>query len=76
VYNRLERRVGWTLTITGAAAALLVALYFLVVIPWAPAAVKLAVELLLVGLAVLFVSVLRQRLFMLKTDRYSRDIKR
>ncbi len=76
VYNRVERRIGWMLTITGLSAALLVALYFLVVLPWAPAAVKLAVELLLVGLAVLFVSVLRQRRFMLKTDRYSRDVKR
>jgi anti-sigma factor RsiW len=76
VYNRVERRVGWILTVTGASALLLVATYFLVVLPWAPTAVKLAVELLLVGLAVLFVSVLRQRLFMLKSDRYSRDVKR
>ncbi len=76
VYNRVERRVGWILTATGAAAVLIVALYFLVVLPWAPTAVKVAVELLLVGLAVLFVSVLRQRLFMMKSDRYSRDVKR
>jgi anti-sigma factor RsiW len=76
VYNRVERRVGWILTATGLAAVLLVVLYFVVVLPWAPAAVKLAVELLLVGLAVLFVSVLRQRWFMMKTDRYSRDVKR
>lgn len=76
VYNRVERRVGWILMATGAGAVLMVVLYFLVVLPWAPAAVKLAVELMLVGLAVLFVSVLRQRLFMMKTDRYSRDVKR
>lgn len=76
VYNRLERRVGWILTVTGASALLLVATYFLIVLPWAPTAVKVAVELLLVGLAILFVSVLRQRLFIVKTDRYSRDVKR
>jgi anti-sigma factor RsiW len=76
VYNRLERRVGWLLTIVGAAGLAALALYFIVVIPWAPAPIKLLVELLLVGLGVLFVSVLRQRLAMRKTDRYSRDVKR
>lgn len=76
VYNRLERRTGWTLTVIGAVAILLLALYIVVVIPWAPPLVKLGVEILLLGLGVLFISVLRQRLFMLKTDRYSRDIKR
>lgn len=76
VYNRLERRTGWTLTIIGAVALLMIALYFVVVIPWAPGYVKLGVELALLGLGILFISVLRQRLFMMKTDRYSRDIKR
>lgn len=76
VYSRVERRVGWMLTGIGAAVVLAMALYFLVVLPWAPAMVKLGVEVSLLGLAVLFVSVLRQRLFMLKTDRYSRDVKR
>jgi anti-sigma factor RsiW len=76
VYNRLERRVGWILTMVGAAGLAVLAMYFVVVIPWAPAPVKWFVEFLLAGLGILFVSVLRQRLVMRKTDRYSRDVKR
>ncbi len=76
VYNRLERRLGWMLTIVGASGLLAVALYFVVVLPWAPAPVKVAANILLAGLGVLFLSVLRQRLSARKTDRYSRDVKR
>lgn len=76
VYNRLERRAGWSLTIVGAIALLAVALYVLIVIPWAPPIVKIATEVFLLGLGILFISVLRQRLFIMKTDRYSRDVKR
>ena len=76
VYSRLERRVGWMLTLTGASCLAVLAIYFIVVLPWAPTPVKVFVELVLAGLGVLFVSVLRQRLVMRKTDRYSRDIKR
>jgi len=76
VYNRLERRLGWMLTMVGASGLLAVALYFVVVLPWAPVPVKVAADLLLAGLGVLFLSVLRQRLSARKTDRYSRDVKR
>ncbi len=76
VYNRLERRTGWILTMIGAAGLAALAMYFIAVLPWAPPPVKWFTEIALAGLAVLFVSVLRQRLAMRKTDRYSRDIKR
>ena len=76
VYNRLERRIGWMLTIVGASVLLALALYFVIVLPWAPAPVKVAADVLLAGLGVLFLSVLRQRLSARKSDRYSRDVKR
>ncbi len=76
VYNRMERRIGWILTIVGGTALLAVALYFMVVLPWAPAPIKFAADVLVAGLGVLFLSVLRQRLTVRKHDRYSRDIKR
>jgi anti-sigma factor RsiW len=76
VYNRIERRLGWMLTIVGASALLALALYFVVVLPWAPAPVKIAADVLLAGLGVLFLSVLRERIVARKTDRYSRDVKR
>jgi len=76
VYNRLERRLGWMLTIVGISALLGLALYFVIVLPWAPAPVKIAADILLAGLGVLFLSVLRERLHARKSDRYSRDVKR
>ena len=76
VYNRMERRIGWILTMVGAAGLLVLALYFMVVLPWAPAPIKFAAEVLVAGLGVLFLSVLRQRLVVRKHDRYSRDVKR
>lgn len=76
VYNRLERRTGWIVFILGVVALALVAAYFFVVEPWGNALAKVLVAAPLIGLAVLFVSVLRQRLFVAKTDRYSKEVKR
>jgi len=76
VYNRLERRTGWMLLIVGTVALGLVGLYYLVTTDWASPPVKTTVELLLAGLLILFVSVLRQRLFVRKSDRYSRNVHR
>lgn len=76
VYNRLERRTGWMLFVIGVVALGLVGLYYLVTTDWASPGVKMTVEIGLAGLLLLFVSVLRQRLFLRKSDRYSRDIHR
>ena len=74
VYNRLERRTGWILLVLGlvSLAAYGVVLYWL--LPWAPGPTKVFLALPAGGLLVLFVSVLRQRLRVAKTDRYSREI--
>lgn len=76
VYHRLERRTGWTLLIIGIALVATLALYWFAVSPWASSTTKVIAALPVGGLVVLFGSVLRERLFMLKTDRYSRDVKR
>ncbi len=76
VYNRLERRTGWTLFILGAASLAGLGLYWFVLAPWASLEMKIVAALPLGGLFILFGSVLRERLFMLKTDKYSRDVKR
>jgi predicted anti-sigma-YlaC factor YlaD len=76
VYNRLERRTGWMLLIIGTVALSLLGLYYLVLTDWASPSIKLPVEIGLAGILVLFVSVLRQRLFVRKSDRYSRDVRR
>ncbi len=78
-YNRLERRVGWILLSLGAMVLIGYGLYELVVflvaaeeIAWW---VKAAIGAVCVGLAVLSVSVIRERLFAWKRDPY-RDVKR
>ena len=76
VYHRLERRAGWTLLILGIASLAGVGVYAFAVAPWAPLEIKILAALPLGGLFILFGSVLRERLFILKTDRYSRDVKR
>ena len=76
VYYRLERRTGWIVLILGAASLAGLGLYCFVVVPWASLEMKILAALPLAGLFILFGSVLRERLFMLKTDKYSRDVKR
>jgi anti-sigma factor RsiW len=78
-YNRLERRIGWLLFSVGAIVLLTGGLYELAVSllkdsadPWW---VRLATGAVCGGLAILFVSVVRERLFMLKRDPY-REVKR
>jgi anti-sigma factor RsiW len=76
VYNRTERRVGWVLLVVGTVAVLGFGLYHYLFDPWASGLVKLLVATPFVGLALLLLSVLRQRLALVKLDRYSRDIHR
>lgn len=73
-YNRLERKFGWLLFTVGAVVLAAGGLYELVLgllrdsaDPWW---VRAGVAALALGLAVLFVSVLRDRLFVLKSDPY------
>jgi anti-sigma factor RsiW len=76
VYNRVERRAGWTILIVGVAALAVYGGYQFVMGPWASAMQKTLVATPFAGLGIVFVSVLRQRLFVAKTDRYSREVKR
>lgn len=76
VYNRTERWTGWTLFILGAVALGAFGIYHFVVDPWASPLEKTLIATPLIGLGIVFVSVLRQRLFVRKTDRYSREVKR
>ena len=78
-YNRLERRVGWILLSIGAMVLVGYGLYQLVVFLVADAElawwIRAAIGAVCAGLAVLFVSVLRERLFVWKRDPY-REVKR
>jgi len=76
IYNRLERRTGWAVLIAGVIALTVYGLILFCTEPWAAALTKLLVAVPLVGLAILFTSVLRQRLIAAKTDRYSKEVHR
>lgn len=73
-YNRLERRVGWILLSIGAAVLIGYGLYELVVflvsdseLTWW---IRAAIGAACVGLAILLVSVIRERIFVWKRDPY------
>jgi predicted anti-sigma-YlaC factor YlaD len=79
IYNRIERSIGW---IIFSVAAILLAIYGgfkLIEEIVTDAAVgmllKLGLLALIVGLAILFVSVLRERLYFWQKDRY-KDVRR
>ena len=78
-YNRMERRLGWILFSIGCMVLLAAGLYELIMSllndvqePWW---IRVAVGALCGGLAILFISVLRERLFTLKRDPY-REVRR
>ena len=79
IYNRIERSLGW---IIFSIAAMLLIIYggFRVIEeilkdPTVELIFKVGLLVLLVGLAILFVSVLRERIFFWKRDRY-KDVRR
>lgn len=76
VYNRTERQTGWIAFIVGVVALTGWGIYEMIVLDWAEPIVKISTALALVGIVILFVSVLRQRLVTRKSDRYSVDIDR
>ncbi|MBI2433224.1 MAG: zf-HC2 domain-containing protein [Candidatus Hydrogenedentes bacterium] len=76
IYNQLERRIGWGIALLGllALAAYGVVLFYYE--PWASNWIKVLLTLPALGLIVIFVSVLRQRLRAARTDRYSQGVHR
>lgn len=80
VYNRLERGLGWILVSIGAMILLFYggfkAIEELVKDPTIAVFLKVAILILLVGLVILFVSVVRERIFTYKRDKYAKEVKR
>lgn len=76
VYNRLERKTGWTVLIIGLGVLTAFAGYEFAAAPWGSASMKTLIAMPVVGLSILFESVLRERLTAAKHDRYSREVAR
>ncbi len=79
VYRRLERGIGWILVSIGAVLVLAYGLFEvaddLLSDPTVPGFVKVGAVILALGLVVLLVSVVREKLFVWKRDPY-RDVQR
>jgi len=79
VYNRIERKLGWIFVSIGAVILLTYSLYHLVLSIFASQEIegfiKIAIISLLAGFIILLISVLREKLFVHRTDPY-KEIKR
>jgi len=76
VYNRLERRAGWILMSIGSILILSYGLYSLVakflLRSDFPLLIRIGIVALVVGFCTLLISVLRERIFMSRIDKYER----
>ena len=80
VYNRLERGLSWILISIGAMIVLFYAEFkaveSLVKDPTLAVFLKVAILVLLAGLVILFISVVREKIFAYKKDKYAKEVKR
>jgi len=76
IYNRLERKVGWILISLGAILLASYGLYYLVsrllLQGDIPILIRVGIVALVVGFCTLVISVLRERIFLSKSDKYER----
>jgi predicted anti-sigma-YlaC factor YlaD len=74
IYNKLERKLGWIFTSIGAIILIFYGAYKavenIIKDPSLPLFLKVGILSLLLGITILFVSVLRERLFIRKRERY------
>ena len=79
IYNRIERGIGWILFGVAAIALLIYGGFrmveAIVTDPAISVLLKVGICVMIIGLAVLFVSVVRERLFFWSNDRY-KDVRR
>lgn len=79
VYNRLERRIGWILLSIGAIIMLFFggykAIEGIIEDPTTPLILKVGILAALGGLAILLVSIGRERIFVRKRERYKEVVK-
>ena len=80
IYNRLERGLGWILISIGAIILLFYGGFKLVESlvkdPTIAVVAKVGILSFLAGFVILFVSILRERIFTYKRDKYAKEVKR
>jgi predicted anti-sigma-YlaC factor YlaD len=76
VYNRLERRIGWIVISLGAILVTSYGIYSLIakflLRSDIPIVVRIGIVALVVGFCTLLISVIRERIFMARMDKYER----
>ena len=76
IYNKVERSVAWFLFIVGSTIICSYSIYRVIVDPGMDNIIRLGVVLVFIGLAVLFLSVLREKITVNKKDRYISEVDR
>lgn len=80
VYNRVERGLGWIFTSIGAIILIIYGGFKgvenLIKDPSVALIAKVGILVVIAGLSILFVSVLRERIFISKTDKYTKEVER
>jgi predicted anti-sigma-YlaC factor YlaD len=72
IYNRLERQLGWVLVSAGTILLLAYGIYELVWYWNMPLVVRIGLLAVVTGFVTLLVSVLRERIFLSRSDKYER----
>ncbi len=79
VYNRIERGIGWIFVSIGAIILLVIGAWDLLrdffLNPREPLIEKVGVGFLILGIIIVFVSVLREKLMIRKVDKYRRIVR-
>lgn len=76
VYNRLERGAGWMVFVLGIIVWAAWGVYCFVKDPTIEAVEKVVVAAPIIGILILLISVIRERVYKSKFDKYSREVKR
>ena len=76
VYNRLERGAGWMVFVLGIIVWAAWGVYCFVKDPTIEAVEKVIVAAPVIGILILLISVIRERVYKSKFDKYSREVKR
>ncbi len=76
IYNRIERSVAWLFFILGSLILTGYGIYNVIIDPSLHNIVGLGVLFVVIGLAILFLSVLREKIAVSKADRYISEVKR
>lgn len=79
IYNRIERNFAWLLFGIGASVLLTYGLYALIINIWEateiPLLIKFGIYVVMLGMVLLFISIIREKLFLWRNERYKEVLK-